>query len=261
MGSHMEKRSTRWTSAGFREDFPPPQPSRSPEEGGRLAPRTYAGGDGRAALLIALGAAVTGNARHTVLAGTLARGLIAGLAGRAHGVAITGCGGHTTGGLEGGGRGRGVVGPSLAIPPRLGMPHGPPPQQTGGSVGMREAGPVRPPPHTHILKALITSHLPPWRWGLEVRMDHCERLLGSREVRQGSPSKAPRGRQEGRQSPQADHKRRGLTPHKVSLCLPTPLPPGLLPYPPRLGCNTALGFARSEGVAREVRPARLPCPP
>lgn len=30
-GSHMEKRSTRWTSAGFREGFHPPRPSWSRE--------------------------------------------------------------------------------------------------------------------------------------------------------------------------------------------------------------------------------------
>lgn len=58
-------------------------------------PPTYAGGDGRAALLVALGAAVAGDAGDTVLAGTLARGLVAGLAGGTHGVTIALCGGNT----------------------------------------------------------------------------------------------------------------------------------------------------------------------
>lgn len=75
-----------------------PEPPGGREEG---APRTYAGGDGRAALLVALGAAVAGDASHAVLAGTLARGLVARLASGAHGVAIAGCGGHTTEGVRG----------------------------------------------------------------------------------------------------------------------------------------------------------------
>lgn len=55
-------------------------------------PPTYAGGDGGAALLVALGAAVAGDAGDTVLAGTLARGLVAGLAGGTHGVTVALCG-------------------------------------------------------------------------------------------------------------------------------------------------------------------------
>lgn len=63
--------------------------------------RTDAGGDGGAALLVALGTAVAGDARHSILAGTLASGLVAGLASSTHGVAITSCEGHTTRKSEG----------------------------------------------------------------------------------------------------------------------------------------------------------------
>lgn len=52
---------------------------------------TDARGDGGAALLVAFGTSVAGDARHAVLAGTLASGLIAGLASSTHRVAITGC--------------------------------------------------------------------------------------------------------------------------------------------------------------------------
>lgn len=54
-------------------------------KGGAL---TDAGGHGRAALLVALGAAVAGEAGDAVLARALPRGLVAGLAGRADGVAV-----------------------------------------------------------------------------------------------------------------------------------------------------------------------------
>lgn len=99
--------------------------------GGRLA-RTYAGSDGRTALLVALGTAVAGDARHAILAGTLACGLIAGLAGRAHGVAIAGCGGHTTGGSEGG---RGWLAPPFRSRPALGHPIDPTPGRRGEARG------------------------------------------------------------------------------------------------------------------------------
>lgn len=65
---------------------------------GPLGAPTYAGRDGRAALLVALGAAVAGDAGDTVLAWTLPRGLVAGLAGGAHGMAIALCRGNTMGG-------------------------------------------------------------------------------------------------------------------------------------------------------------------
>lgn len=55
------------------------------------ASHTYAGGDRRAALLVALGTAVAGDAGHAVLAGTLAGGLVAGLAGCANWMTITRC--------------------------------------------------------------------------------------------------------------------------------------------------------------------------
>lgn len=53
---------------------------------------TDAGGDGRATLLVALGAAIAGDSRHAVLAGALASGLVARLPRRSHGMAIAGCG-------------------------------------------------------------------------------------------------------------------------------------------------------------------------
>lgn len=57
---------------------------------GWLTP-TYAGCDGRTALLVALGTAVAGDASHAILAGTLACGLVASFASSTHGMAITGC--------------------------------------------------------------------------------------------------------------------------------------------------------------------------
>lgn len=54
------------------------------------ASHTYAGGDRRAALLVALGTAVTGDARHAVLTGALARRLVTRLTCRTHRVAVTG---------------------------------------------------------------------------------------------------------------------------------------------------------------------------
>jgi hypothetical protein len=62
----------------------------------KRAAHTDARGDGRAALLVAFGTAVAGDAGHAVLAGTLASGLVAGFASSTHGVAITGCEEHTT---------------------------------------------------------------------------------------------------------------------------------------------------------------------
>lgn len=67
---------------------------------GGVDPHTDARGDGGAALLVAFGTAVAGDACHAVLAGTLASGLIAGLASSTHRVAITGCEEHETEGLE-----------------------------------------------------------------------------------------------------------------------------------------------------------------
>lgn len=67
---------------------------------GGVDTHTDARGDGGAALLIAFGTAVAGDACHTVLAGTLAGGLIAGLASSTHRVAITGCEEHKREGSE-----------------------------------------------------------------------------------------------------------------------------------------------------------------
>lgn len=53
---------------------------------------TDAGGDGRAALLVALSAAVAGDPCHPVLAGTLARRLVARLPRRSDGMAVARCG-------------------------------------------------------------------------------------------------------------------------------------------------------------------------
>lgn len=105
-----------------------PAPTPVPWESSR---RTYAGRDGRAALLVALGAAVARDAGNAVLAGTLASGLVAGFAGSAHRVAITGCGKHTQEVRRWGGPVHTSLGPS---PPR-GCPWPPP---LGG----------RPTPHT-----------------------------------------------------------------------------------------------------------------
>lgn len=54
---------------------------------------TDAGGDGGAALLVTFGAAVAGDASDAILAGALACGLVARLAGCTHRVAVTGWGG------------------------------------------------------------------------------------------------------------------------------------------------------------------------
>ena len=52
---------------------------------------TDAGGDGRLALLVALGTAVTRQPRYAVLAGTLASGLVTHLSQCSHRVALAGC--------------------------------------------------------------------------------------------------------------------------------------------------------------------------
>lgn len=72
----------------------------APIRTGGGAARTDAGSDGRTALLVAFGTAVAGDASHAVLAGALACGLVAGLAGSTHRVAITGCEEHKTEGSE-----------------------------------------------------------------------------------------------------------------------------------------------------------------
>lgn len=54
-------------------------------------PRTYAGGNGRAALLVAFSAAVARDTSHAVFTGTLTRGLVTGFASSTHGMAITCC--------------------------------------------------------------------------------------------------------------------------------------------------------------------------
>lgn len=59
---------------------------------------TDAGGDGGAALLVTFGAAVAGDASDAILAGALACGLVARLAGCTHRVAVTGWGGVGAGG-------------------------------------------------------------------------------------------------------------------------------------------------------------------
>lgn len=77
-----------------------PRPSIPLKQLGGADTHTDARGDGGAALLVAFGTAVAGDARHAVLAGTLASGLIAGLASSTHRVAITGCEEHKTEGSE-----------------------------------------------------------------------------------------------------------------------------------------------------------------
>lgn len=62
---------------------------------GKSNPPTYAGGNGRPALLVAFGASIAGDAGDTVFTGTLACGLVTGLAGGTHGMAIALCGGNT----------------------------------------------------------------------------------------------------------------------------------------------------------------------
>lgn len=70
-------------------------------------PPTYAGGNGRSALLVAFGTSVTSDARHTIFAGTLPCSLITGFSSCTHGMAITCCGGeHTTKGSEEGFEGK-----------------------------------------------------------------------------------------------------------------------------------------------------------
>ena len=56
-----------------------------------MLPRTYAGGNGRAALLVAFSAAVARDTGHAVFTRTLARGVVTGFASGAHGMAITCC--------------------------------------------------------------------------------------------------------------------------------------------------------------------------
>lgn len=60
-----------------------------PECRTRCGALTDAGGHWRAALLVALGTAVAGEAGHAVLAWALPRGLVAGLASRTNWVAVT----------------------------------------------------------------------------------------------------------------------------------------------------------------------------
>lgn len=62
---------------------------------------TDAGGDRGTALLVAFGTAVAGDASHAILAGALACGLVACLAGSTHRVAVTGWGGGRGGGCGG----------------------------------------------------------------------------------------------------------------------------------------------------------------
>lgn len=57
-------------------------------------PPTYAGGNGRSALLVAFGTSITSDARHTIFAGTLPCGLITGFSSCTHGMAITCCEGN-----------------------------------------------------------------------------------------------------------------------------------------------------------------------
>lgn len=59
-----------------------------PECRARRGALTDAGGHRRAALLVALGTAIAGEAGHAVLAWALPRGLVAGLAGRTNWVAV-----------------------------------------------------------------------------------------------------------------------------------------------------------------------------
>lgn len=120
-----------------------PTPKPGPRGKGRLA-HTYAGGDGRAALLVAFGAAVARNACHAVLAGTLAGGLVAGFASGSHGMAITRCGEHTTGGSEGG------KGPVYTLPRGPSPPRGTPWTPPQGKSRNGGAGPAKP---THIPEA------------------------------------------------------------------------------------------------------------
>lgn len=113
--------------------------------------RTYAGGDGGAALLVALGAAVAGDAGDTVLAGTLARGLVAGLAGGAHGVTVALCG-DTGQQLRAGTAGTGRCGIGKAPGPELAPGTGaalPQPQAQPGSRSWQQLGahPADAAPH------------------------------------------------------------------------------------------------------------------
>ncbi len=54
-------------------------------------PHTYAGGNGRSALLVAFSTTVACDTRHTVFTGALACGLVTGFARGTHRMAITGC--------------------------------------------------------------------------------------------------------------------------------------------------------------------------
>lgn len=58
-------------------------------------PPTYAGGNGRSALLVTFGTSIASDARHAIFAGTLPCGLITGFPSCTHGMAITCCGGNT----------------------------------------------------------------------------------------------------------------------------------------------------------------------
>ena len=136
---------------------PSPEPAPTPACGRRAPWHTYAGGDGGAALLVALGTAVAGDAGHTILAGTLARGLVAGFASGAHRVAIAGCGEHTTEGSEAGGSGSDQSTPSPQGPPHPVAPRTP-------SQGKSRAGGAKP---AHIPEALMPDHLPTWKQGNE----------------------------------------------------------------------------------------------
>lgn len=111
--SHRMSVTSLWEGASTR--------TQTRASGNRGPARTYAGGDGRAALLVAFGAAVAGDAGHTVLAGTLAGGLVAGFASSAHRVAIAGCGGHTTGRSAGWAEEAGAHPPQ--VPPHPVAPH------------------------------------------------------------------------------------------------------------------------------------------
>lgn len=162
---------TPWVAGPASRKGPHPHPSPSPRS---RRPRTYAGGDGGAALLVAFGAAVAGDAGHAVLAGTLAGGLVAGFASSAHGVAIAGCGGHTTGGSEGG------QGPVHTLP-------GGPPQGRAGSRGVGPATPTRSGSSEHWPPAHLEK-------GVKMRIHGLERMLWPQESEGEGPSQGPRGR-------------------------------------------------------------------
>lgn len=56
-----------------------------------LVPRTYAGGNGRAALLVPFSTAVARDTSDAIFTGTLSCGLVTGFASSTHGMAITCC--------------------------------------------------------------------------------------------------------------------------------------------------------------------------